>query len=253
MIQRRVRSLVLAALAAPLALALAACGSDGSEDGTAPSGEPLAKVAPPAGTTWAEQVAKNEDGGYVMGNPEAPIKLVEFASLTCPHCAEFAAASKTELRETFVNTGRVSYEFRNYVRDAIDLTAAQLTRCTAPESFFALTDQVFLNQAAMFEKAQAAGEAAYNAAMEAPDTKRGQAFADLTGLGDFFAARGVSKDQSAACLADAADAQALAKATQDFTTEYGITGTPTFLLNGRKLDMNTWPEIKAALENAGAR
>lgn len=253
MMPRSLRPLALAVLAAPLALALAACGSDGSKDGAPPSGEPLEKVAPPAGTTWAEQVTKSKDGGYVLGNPEAPIKLVEFASLTCPHCADFAAKSKTELRETFVNSGRVSYEFRNYVRDAIDLTAAQLTRCAAPESFFGLTDQVFLNQAAMFAKAQAAGEAAYTAAMQAPDAKRGQAIADLTGLGDFFAARGVSKDQSAACLANAAEAQALAKATQDSSTEYGITGTPTFLLNGSKMDVNTWPEVKAALEKAGAR
>jgi protein-disulfide isomerase len=252
MIQIRLRSIALAALAAPLALALSACGSDASKDG-APTGEPLAKIAPPAGTTWAEQVTKSEEGGYVMGNPEAPIKLVEFGSLTCPHCGEFAAKSKTELRETFVNSGRVSFEFRNFVRDAIDLTAAQLTRCAAPESFFGLTDQVFLNQTAMFAKAQAAGEAAYTAAMEAPADKRGQAIADLTGLGEFFAARGVSKDQSAACLANAAEAQALAKATQDATTEFGITGTPTFLLNGRKLDVNNWPEVKAALETAGAR
>ena len=253
MMSRSLRTLALAAFAAPFALALAACGSGGSEDGAAASGEALEKIAPPAGTTWAEQVSKNADGGYVMGNPEAPIKLVVFASLTCPHCADGAAKSKTELRETFVNSGRVSYEFRNYVRDAIDLTAAQLTRCAAPESFFALSDQVFLNQSAMFAKAQAAGEAAYTAAMEAPDAQRGQAIANLTGLGEFFAARGVSKDQSAACLANAADAQALAKATQDSTTKFGITGTPTFLLNGSKLEVNTWPEVKAALETAGAR
>lgn len=252
MILRRLRPLALAAFAAPLALALSACGSGGSEGG-APSGDALEKVAPPAGTTWSEKITKTADGGYVMGNPDAPIKLIEFASLTCPHCADFAATGKKELRETFVNSGRVSFEFRNYVRDPIDLTAAQLTRCAAPESFFALTDQVFLNQQAMFEKAQAAGEAAYNAAMAAPDSQRGQAIAELTGLSDFFAARGVSKDQAAACLANAADAQAIAKATQDSTTKYGITGTPTFLLNGRKLDVNTWPEVKAALENAGAR
>lgn len=253
MIQRSLRPFALAALAAPLALALAACGSDTTKDGAAPSGEKLENVAPPAGKTWSEQVVKTKDGGYLMGNPDAPIKLVEFASLTCPHCAEFAAASKTELKETFVNSGRVSFEFRNFVRDAIDLTAAQLTRCSAPESFFGLTDQVFLNQTAMFEKAQAAGEAAYNAAMSAPEAKRGQAIAELTGLGEFFAARGVSKDQSAACLANAGDAQAMAKATQDYTTEFGITGTPSFLLNGSKLDVNTWAEVKTALENAGAR
>ena len=253
MIHRSLNRIALAALAAPLALALSACGSGGSEDGAAVTGEPLEKIAPPDGKSWSEVIAKTEDLGMLMGNPGAPIKLIEFASLTCSHCADFAEKSKTELRETFVNSGRVSYEFRNYLRDPIDLTAAQLTRCAAPESFFALTEQVLLNQGAILQKAQDAGEAAYQAAMEAPDDKRGQAIAQLTGLADFFAARGVSKDQSATCLANATEAQALAKATQDATEDFSITGTPTFLLNGSKLDANTWPEIKAALEKAGAR
>ncbi|MCB2047062.1 MAG: thioredoxin domain-containing protein [Novosphingobium sp.] len=247
------RQLAIAAVAAPLSLALAACGSGGLDTEAGLSGDPIEKIAPPEGKAWSEVVAKTPEGGYVMGNPEAPIKLVEYGSLTCSHCAEFAETSKVEIKDTFVDSGRVSYEFRNFVRDAIDLTAAQLTRCAAPESFFALSDQVFLNQQAMLEKAQAAGEATYKSAMEQPDDKRGLALAEMTGLLDFFAARGVSKDQGTACLANAADAQALAKSTQDDSAKYNITGTPTFLLNGSKIEVNTWPEVKAALEKAGAR
>jgi protein-disulfide isomerase len=253
MTQHRPRRLVLAAIAAPLSLALAACGSAGGDKGGATSGEPLEKVAAPAGQTWGDVVAKTDEGGYVMGNPEAPIKLIEFGSLTCGHCADFAATSKTELVETFVNSGRVSFEFRNFVRDPMDLTAAQLTRCGAPESFFALTEQAFANLGPMFETVQAAGEQAYAAAMSAPEATRGQAIARLAELDEFFAARGISKDQAAQCLANAADARALAERTQKYSEEYQITGTPTFLLNGSKLDGNTWPEIKTALETAGAR
>lgn len=253
MMNRKLRTIALAAFAAPLALALAACGSGGSKDGAEVSGEVLEKVAPPAGKIWSEVVAKTEEGGLRMGNPQAPIKLVEFASLTCPHCADFAATSKAELRKTFVDSGRVSFEFRNYVRDPIDLTAAQLTRCGPAESFFALTEQVFLNQAAMMEKAQGAGQEAFTAAMGQPDAVRGKALADLAGLSEFFAARGISTDQAAACLANVSDAQSLAKATQDQSAQYDIAGTPTFLLNGSKIEGNTWAEIKAALEKAGAR
>ena len=139
------------------------------------------------------------------------------------------------------------------MRDAIDVTAAQLTRCGAPESYFALTDQAFANQAAMFQKAQGAGEAAYTAAMALPDAQRGQALADLTGLSEFFASRGISRDQAATCLANTAEAQALAKRTQEQGDELNITGTPTFFINGEKLDLNAWPEIKARLETMGAR
>jgi len=253
MTARNFRRFTMAALAAPLVLGLAACGQDAAKDGAAATGEAIAKIAAPAGKSWGDVVSVTPEGGYRMGNPDAPIKLVEYGSLTCNHCAEFTEASSAEIRDTFVASGRVSFEFRNFVRDPIDLTAAQLTRCGAPEGFFALTDQAMANQKEMFEKAQGAGEAAYTAAMNQPEAKRGLAIAELAGLLDFFASRGISRDQAAACLADTAKATALATTTSKDAERYQINGTPTFMLNGQKLDGNTWAPIKVALENAGAR
>ena len=80
----------LAFAALPLALSLAACGDQATEGGVA-KGEAIEEIAPPAGQQWADMVSKTEDGGYLMGNPEAPIKLVEYGALSCSHCAEFAA------------------------------------------------------------------------------------------------------------------------------------------------------------------
>lgn len=246
------RHTALVLLAAPLALGLAACGD--KADGTgAPAGKPIAAIAPPAGKAWSEVIATTDDGGYRMGNPDAPIKLVEFGSLTCSHCAEFSEASGIELPGTFVASGRVSYEFRNFVRDPIDITAAQLVRCAPPEAFFALSDQVFSYQPAMFENWQKAGEAQLKAIETLPIEKRGLGIAQTAGLIDFFATRGVSRDQAAACLADPTKAQELARRTEEQGKEYDITGTPTFLINGRKVEGNTWDEIKTQLENAGAR
>lgn len=246
------RRITLGLIAAPLFLTLAACGG-GSDAGTAPSGEPIAKIAPPAGKAWTEVVSKTPEGGYRMGNPDAPIKLVEFGSLTCPHCADFAEKSGAELRDNFVASGRVSFEFRNFVRDGIDITAAQLTRCGTPESYFALTEQAFANQATMITSVQKAGEAAFTKAMSLPDNQRALAIAQLAGLTDFFAARGISKEQAAICLADVEAAKALAKATEDQAKEFDIQGTPTFLINAQKADVTSWPELKAKLETLGAR
>jgi len=246
------RHLALGLIVAPLALGLAACDKKDSENG-ALSGDPIAKVAAPAGKSWMDVVEKTSEGGYRMGNPDAPIKLIEYGSLTCPHCADFAEKSGEELRGTFVNSGRVSFEFRNFVRDPIDLTAAQLTRCGTPESFFALTEQAFANQADMIQKAQAAGDAAYSAAIKQPEDKRGIALAEITGLLDFFAARGIATEQAQACLADSSTAKVLAQITQDQGAQYDINGTPTFLVNGQKAEANAWPELKAQLESLGAR
>lgn len=245
------RHLGLAVIAAPLVLGLAACGKEEATAGL--NGDPIAKVAPPAGKAWADVIAISPEGGYVMGNPEAPVKLVEYASLTCSHCAEFAHAASAELRDNFVASGRVSYELRNLIRDAVDLTAVQLTKCGTPESYFALTDQVFANQASFFQKAQEAGKAAQEAAFNQPPEKRGPALGQLTGLTEFFAARGIAKDQANACLADTAKAEAMAKASTEQGEKYKIEGTPTFIVNGTKLDMNTWPLLKAELEKLGAR
>lgn len=246
------RRFALAALVAPLALGIAACDKK-ADDKAGLSGEPIAKVAPPAGKVWSDMIVKTPEGGYRMGNPNAPIKLVEYGSLTCPHCAELAKKGSAELRDNFVASGRVSFEFRNFVRDAMDVTAALLTRCGTPESFFPLTEQTFENQPKMIENAQKAGEATYNNAMKLPDNQRAIAMAQMLGLVDFFAARGISKDQANACLANSAEAQGLAKRTADQSEQFNIEGTPTFLVNGKSIGSMGWEELRTKLQTLGAR
>lgn len=245
------KRIALALVVAPVMAGLAACG--GGKGADAPAGDKIAVIAPPAGATWTETVTRTPELGYLMGNPKAPIKVIEYGSLTCPHCAEFSKTASAELRDRFVASGRVSFEFRNFVRDPIDLTAATLTRCGAPESFFALTEQAFDYQPEMFRKAQEAGEAAFTASVNQPPAKRAEAIARITGLDAFFAARGISRGQAAACLADARTVEALAKATQDQGEQFDITGTPTILINGEKTGLTGWPEVRARLEGLGAR
>lgn len=250
------RRFTLAAALLPLALGPGACGKgdNTTQSAASPSGAPVASVAPPQGQAWSDVVARTPEGGYRMGNPNAAIKLIEYGSLTCPHCAEFAHESGDELRTTFVDSGRVSFEFRNFVRDPIDLTAALLTHCGAPETFFALTHEVFANQQSLFEKVQApGGEGAYTKAVALPGNQRFFALAQLTGLTDLFAARGLPRNQAETCLANAATADALAKATDLQGKEFGIEGTPTFLINGQKAETTGWKELKARLQAMGAR
>lgn len=236
-----------------LVLALTACGDkDGASEGV-PSGEPIAAVPAPAGTSWADTVKATPEGGFVMGNPNAPIKIVEFASLTCSHCAEFSEKGFPTLRDKYVSEGKVSYEIRNYVRDPLDMTAALLARCGGAEPFFPLSDQIFTYQPTLFEKAQGMGEAGYKAAMEAPADERFVKLGEATGLIEFVMQRGISQDQAKQCLADAKNAEKLAEAVQKAGTTYQIEGTPTFLMNGQKLDnVSSWPNLEAKLREAGA-
>ena len=247
------RHLALGLIAAPLALGLAACGGKEDDSGKTPTGEPIEAIAPPDGESWTEVVSKTEEGGYRMGNPDAPIKLVEYGSLTCPHCAHFAEQSQDELLNDFVTSGRVSYEFRNFVMNPLDLTMAMIVRCGSPQSFFALVEQTYANQHAIVDTWSKAGEDTVTQAANQPADTRYLAIANVAGLGEFYAARGISTDQSMECLANGETAEALVQATSSQSEEFDITGTPSFLIDGQKVDINTWPEIKTRLENLGAR
>jgi protein-disulfide isomerase len=244
----RIVSILTASVAA---LALISCGS-GSETG-APKGDPVAAVAPPAGKQWTDVVTKTEGGGFLVGNPEAKVKLMEFASLTCHVCADFSTQSADELDEKYINTGKVSVEFRNFIRDPYDLMAARIIQCGAKEAVMPLSKQFYAWQPTLLEKGQTMGEDKLKEFEALPEETRNYAVAEYLGIIDFFAERGVSRDQAKTCLADKPAMDKLAKQTADYGKEYDIKGTPTFYLNGVRIDATAWPQVKGKLQEAGAR
>lgn len=252
MTRMSLRQTTLAALALPLALGLAACGQKAGEEAPT-SGEPVEKVAPPAGKAWADMVEKTPEGGYRMGNPQAPIKLVEYGALSCSHCAEFAHESFETLRDDYVASGRVSYELRYFMLNPYDVPASLLATCGATEAVIPLSEQFWAWMPKMFENVQAAGEARLNAISNMPREQQIPAVAEAAGMIDFFSSRGIARDQAMACLADTAKAKALADHTQKATELYNVTGTPTFVINGSSVGSMRWEELEPKLKAAGAR
>lgn len=246
-------ALVLAALA-PLALGLAGCKKDeaGSPAAPATSASPLPTVAAPAGKAWADTVVQTPEGGYRMGNPDAAVKLIEYGSFTCSHCGEFSDKGSATIRDQWVASGRVSYEFRHFVRDAFDLTLGLMASCGGPATYFGQAEQIFANQKALFSGLEGK-DAQMQAAMTAPDAQRFQAVADVAGLPQFFAARGISAAQGKACLARQDLASQMAKNTSEQGEKLQIEGTPTFLVNGEKIGTSSWEELKARVEGMGVR
>lgn len=246
----RFRPLLLPALAA---LVLAGCNkADSGSSAAAPAnGEPVAAVAPPAGKAWADVLAASPEGGVVMGNPKAPIKLVEYGSLSCPHCAKLAQDGAAALTEKYVNTGKVSWEFRSFAIHPQDVPLTVLARCGGNETFFPLVEQVYANFDALSESTQK-GAAKLGNMASVPPAERFTTMADALGFTDFFAARGISRDQAKACLTNAAAAEKVA-AESDAASKAGIDSTPTLLINGGKVSGNTWAELEPALQKAGAR
>ena len=241
------------ALAAILAMALTACGTGDKTDAGAASGEKIAPIAAPAGKAWSDVVAKTPDGGYVMGNPNAPIKLIEYGSLTCPHCAKFAQEGFGEISKDFVGSGRVSYEFRSFAIHPQDIPLTMLVRCGADEAFFPLVEQIYSNFDALNAPlGDPAVQAKVNTAAKLTGPQRLVALSDALGYTQFFAQRGVAVDQANACLAKVETATEIANHAQKYG-ENGVNGTPTLLVNGTKVESTEWAETRKALIAAGAR
>ena len=238
-------------LLAAAPLALAACGDDAAP-GEVAEGEALPAVTAPPGTSWTETVTVTPEGGFLLGNPDAPLKLVEFASHTCGHCATFSVTGKQPLKSKYVASGVVSFEQREIFLNPFDIVIATMAQCGAKEQMQPLSDEVWQNLEAVFTGLQG-NPAAVQAAGALPPEQRFAKVAEVTGLLDFFAARGLSADQARTCLTDTAKIDAMVKASEAQAQEVGVTGTPTFVLNGKKLDVNTWETLEPILQRAGAR
>lgn len=244
----RIKSIMFAATAA---LALASCG--GGDTASAPSGEPIAKVAAPAGKAWTDVVSKTEAGGYKMGNPDAKLQLLEYGAITCPGCAQFAAQSTEELNE-LVNTGVVAFEFRPFLVHGIqDIPGFLLAQCSGPEAFFPLIDQLFADQQNWLGKLSTVTEADQQAMQKMSPPQMSTLLGTKMGLIEFVKSRGISEDQAKSCLADKASIDALIALTEKGTKDDGVSGTPFFMLNGAKLDGGSWNVVKGKLVEAGAR
>jgi len=239
-------------------LALAACGGDGG-NASAPvtSSTPVAKVAPPAGKQWVDVVSKTAEGGYIQGNPDAPIKLLEYGSRSCPTCGRFAQEGVEPLRQKYISTGKVSYEFRDFlVHGAPDLSLALLNQCAPTEAFFPILDQMFANQEAFYkrtEQLQTSNPQLLQQLQQLPPPQAAAGFAEALGHIEFMKQRGVPDASARQCLGNQKTIEAIAKVNADATSEHGVTGTPSFFINGQQVEASVWSQVESALQAAGAR
>jgi protein-disulfide isomerase len=196
---------------------------------------------------WTKTVTRTPAGSYVIGNPAAKARLVEFMSYTCPHCAHFAAEGTPLLMRDYVIRGLVAFEIRNAVRDPLDLAAAIATRCGAPGRFPGNHEAVFAAQASLFE-----GASNFDAEPTANDAIAGmKALSRASGLTALMAKRGLAPAALNACYASKAAQAPVIAMTNDAWSTRKIPGTPAFFLNGKAIETNEWaglePLLRAAL------
>lgn len=239
----------ISAAALGLALALGGCGeSEGDlNQAAAQQNAPLPNIAAPNGGDWTQMAAETPEGGFRLGNPDAPVKLVEYASISCGACAAFAEQGSEPLRERFVRSGQVSWEYRPYVIFPTDPGIFMLLRCQGAQAFFSQTDQLYATQRTWLAQAQQQAEQVQSV----PPQQRVAAFVQAAGVDQFFRQRGMPAGRVQSCLADQNALQQVLTTSQRYAEEDDVTGTPTFFINGRQLEnVGDWrhPDPSRSLE-----
>jgi protein-disulfide isomerase len=211
-----------------------------------------AAAAAPAGRTapvrvdWARTVVATPEGGFRMGNPGARVKLVEYGSLTCGHCANFARAGMAPLVGTYVRSGKVSYEYRHFILNGLDIAATLVARCGGAGRFFPVADRLYATQGQWMGRVSTF-TAAQKAQMNAlPENQRLGRVAELAGIVQIAAQQGIAPAQAKRCLSDQAALGRLGKMAEAAQAQ-GVSGTPTFFFNGANIGTQTWATLEPIL------
>ena len=210
-----------------------------------------ASAAEAAPVDWARTVVATPEGGIRMGNPNARVKLVEYGSLTCGHCAAFSNSGMAPLVGRYVRTGKVSYEYRNFILNGLDVAASLVARCGGPARFFPVAEKLYATQPQWMGRLRTLSQAQKDALNALPEGQRLGRLAETVGLTQIAAQHGIPPAAAKRCLADQAALDRLGKMAEAAGAQ-GVEGTPTFFLNGANIGTHTWATLEPILrESAG--
>lgn len=174
------------------------------------------------------EAAAVEVQDYSLGDPAAKVKITEYASFTCPHCANFHATVWKDLKKNYIDTGKVHFTYREVYFDRYGLWAAMMARCGGEMRYFGIVDVLFDTQTEW-------------AASEDPNVT----VENLKKIG-----RSVGMDDATldACMKDAPKAEAMVAQFQKNFDADGIEGTPTFMINGTKHANMSYEDMAAIID-----
>lgn len=210
----------------------------------------LTGATEPVRGNWLSTVTVTPLGSHVLGNPDAKVKLAEYVSYTCPHCAHFEIESDAALKLGYVQPGKVSVEVRHLVRDPVDLTVSLLTNCGTPAQFFANHTLFMRNHETWMKVISGASQRQQARWSNGPMTARMQAIAADFRFYDMMSRRGYSRVAVNACLADQTKLNRIMGMRQT-AIDAGVQGTPSFAINGTLLeDAHAWTGLEQSIRAA---
>ena len=198
------------------------------------SSTPGTTPANPLGAAMAQESAAEIDTSSIvdmqLGNPDAPVTVIEYASYTCPHCATFHEGDYKKLKSEFIDSGKVNFVYREVYFDRYGLWASAIARCGGQDRFFGITDLIYAGQQDW--------------------TRAGQPADIVEELRKIGRIAGLGNDQIEACLQDGDKLRTLVAWYQENAKADGIDSTPSFVINGRKYSNMRYDEMKQIIEDA---
>jgi protein-disulfide isomerase len=150
------------------------------------------------------------DDDMILGKADAPVTVIEYASLTCPHCAHFAANTFPKVKQELIDTGKIRWVYRDFPLDRLALRAALLAHCMPKEEYFTTLNALFSSQndwAAAADPNAALGQIGRTGGLDQPTIEK--------------------------CLSDKASIDKIVARIQEGEQRYNLKSTPTFIINGK--------------------
>lgn len=208
----------------------------------APAAAAQAKPAPKPAP--AVLVVATAQGSHLVGRPAAPLKLVEYVSYTCPHCAHFEDEGAPALMQTVVRPGKGTLEYRPFLRNVVDVAATLMVGCGSPAKFPGNHTAIMRSQEKWFVPPPEGKQQRWQTGDFAT---RMRAVAEDMNLYPVLLSRGYTRAQLDQCLANEALAKALSEENRKAVDELKLEGTPSFLINGQLQPAHDWATLRPAV------
>ena len=182
---------------------------------------------------WFARAARAEEtklfaDDRVLGDSDAPVTIIEYSSLTCPHCAEFHQDTLPQIKETWIAEGKAKLVYRHFPLDSLSLRAAAVANCIEGERHFSFLDILFKSQ-----------------------RRWAKASDPIKAIGQMARLAGLSKDKFETCVNDQAEMDRILARRQDGAQTYGVQSTPTLIINGQKVEgARSFKYLSTLIENA---
>ncbi|MFP4273486.1 MAG: DsbA family protein [Paracoccaceae bacterium] len=183
---------------------------------------------PMAASAQDGEVDISEVQEMALGEADAPVEVIEYASFTCPHCATFHTGPFKQIKEDYVDTGKVRFIHREVYFDKYGMWASLIARCAGPDRYFGVIDMIY--------KAQSDW------------SRAGSDMAIAEELRKIGRLAGLESDRLEACLSDSDKLRSLVAWYQQNATEHEIEATPSFVIDGEKYSNMNYDDFSAILD-----